>query len=92
MTKAEFIAKVQAKASLPNRETAGKAFDAFIEIVQEALVSGDGITLVGFGAFKAVKRAARIGRNPRTGKKIKIPAKMVIRFSAGKDLKDAVNQ
>lgn len=92
MNKAEIIAKIQAKASLPNRETAGKAFEAFIESVQEALVSGDGVTLVGFGTFKAVKRAARNGRNPRTGKKIKIPAKMVVRFSAGKALKDAVNQ
>ena len=70
------IAKTQANAAL----------DAFIEAVTKALKKGDKVTLVGFGTFSVSKRAARMGRNPQTGAAIKIKAKKVAKFKAGKEL------
>jgi DNA-binding protein HU-beta len=70
---------------------AGRAVDAFTEVVKKALKKGDTVALVGFGTFSVRKRAARTGRNPRTNETIKIKASKVPAFKAGKALKDALN-
>jgi DNA-binding protein HU-beta len=90
MTKADLIAKIQTKAGLETKALASKVLDATLDAIKEALVDGDAVTLVGFGAFKVSERAARTGRNPQTGKEIKIPASKSVKFSVGKGLKDAV--
>ena len=74
-----------------SKAAAGRALDATIAAVQAALKKGGTVTLVGFGTFYVGKRAARAGRNPRTGASIKIKAAKVPKFRAGKGLKDAVN-
>jgi len=89
MTKAELIAKVAEKSKL-TKAAAGKALAALIEAVEATLEAGDKFTLTGFGTFEVLNRAARNGRNPRTGKAIKIPASKVVKFRVGKTLKDAV--
>ena len=90
MTKAELVDKIYAKSGLPTKAKSEAALDATIEAITECLTSGDSITLTGFGSFKVTKRAARKGRNPRTGAEIKIPASKVVKFRPGKTLKDAV--
>jgi len=89
MTKAELVNQM-AEASGIKKAAAAKALDAFVEGVMDALKKGDKVTLVGFGTFSVSKRKARKGRNPRTGKEIKIPAKNVPKFTPGKALKEAV--
>ena len=74
-----------------SKAAAGRALDAMIACVQASLKDGGMVTLVGFGTFYVGKRAARSGRNPRTGESIKIKAAKVPKFRAGKGLKDAVN-
>jgi DNA-binding protein HU-beta len=69
---------------------AGKALDAVLAAIKKSLKKGESVTLVGFGTFSVTKRAARKGRNPQTGEPIKIAAKKVPKFTAGKALKDAV--
>ncbi len=90
MNKAELIDAVADSADL-SKAAAGRALDAAIETVTKALKKGDTVTLVGFGTFSVRKRAARTGRNPRTGEAIKIKASKVPGFKAGKALKDAIN-
>ncbi|MFT3758476.1 HU family DNA-binding protein [Thauera sp.] len=90
MNKAELIDVIAAQAEI-SKATAGRALDAVVAGVVEALRGGDSVTLVGFGSFYVGERAARTGRNPRTGKNIKIKAAKVPKFRAGKGLKDAVN-
>ena len=90
MNKAEFIEAVAGATDL-SRADAGRAVDAVIATISRALKKGDTITLVGFGTFDVRKRAARTGRNPRTGEEIRIAASMNPAFKAGKGLKDAVN-
>ena len=90
MTKAELVEAVAKSASL-TKASAEKAVGAFITTVSGALKKGDRVTLVGFGTFYVGKRAARNGRNPRTGASIKIKAARVPKFRAGKALKDALN-
>ncbi len=90
MNKAEMIDQIAASADL-SKVAAGRALDATIAAVQAALKKGGTVTLVGFGTFYVGKRAARSGRNPRTGAAIKIKAAKVPKFRAGKGLKDAVN-
>ena len=90
MNKAEFIEAVAGASDL-SRADAGRAVDAVIATISRALKKGDTITLVGFGTFDVRKRAARTGRNPRTGEAIKIKASKNPAFKAGKALKDAVN-
>lgn len=89
MNKMELIEAVAKSAGISKVE-AGRAMDAFTGTIQKALKKGDKITLVGFGTFATVKKAARVGRNPKTGKPIKIAAKKVAKFKAGKALADAV--
>jgi nucleoid DNA-binding protein len=88
MNKVELINEV-AKATCSKAE-AGKAIDAFLGAVKKALKKGDTVSLIGFGTFSVAKRAARKGRNPQTGAPLKIAAKKVPKFKAGKALKDAV--
>jgi len=80
-----------AKSADISKAAAGRALDATVETIKKALKKGDTVSLVGFGTFKVGKRAARNGRNPRTGETIKIKAAKVPKFTAGKGLKDAVN-
>jgi len=80
-----------AKSAEISKAAAGRALDSTIDTIKKALKKGDTVSLVGFGTFKVGKRAARNGRNPRTGATIKIKAAKVPKFSAGKGLKDAVN-
>ena len=88
MNKGELI-NVVAKSTCTNAEAA-RAVDAVLEAIKKSLKKGESVTLVGFGTFKVAKRSARNGRNPQTGKPIKIAAKKVPKFTAGKGLKDAV--
>lgn len=90
MNKSELIDEVAAKAEI-SKSSAGKALDAAIAAIKQALKARDSVTLVGFGTFHVGERAARTGRNPRTGKSIKIKAAKVPKFRAGKALKDSVN-
>ncbi len=87
MTKADLVAKMAEDAGI-TKVQAEKALVAFTGSVESALKAGDKVTLIGFGTFSAVSRAARIGRNPATGKEIKIPAKTNGKFSPGLALKD----
>ena len=89
MNKSELIDAIAEKGGL-SKTDAGKALDATIASITEALKSGDTVTLVGFGTFNVKERAARTGRNPQTGAEIKIAASKVPAFKAGKALKDAV--
>jgi nucleoid DNA-binding protein len=88
MNKAQLIEEV-AKVTCSKKE-AGMAVDATLAAIQKSLKKGDAVTLVGFGTFNVSKRKARKGRNPQTGEAIKIAAKKVPVFKAGKGLKDAV--
>ena len=90
MNKAEIIDNVARSADI-SKAAAGRALDATVAAIKTALKKGGMITLVGFGTFYVGKRAARTGRNPRTGAAIKIKAAKVPKFRAGKALKDAVN-
>ena len=90
MNKADFVGAVAAASDL-SKADAGRAVDAMIETVKKALRKGETVSLVGFGTFTVRKRAARTGRNPRSGETIKIKASKNPTFKAGKALKDAVN-
>ena len=89
MTKAQLIDAIAKKAKI-SKKAAGAAIDTFVESVTAALKKGDKVTLVGFGTFSAAKRKARTAKNPQTGELIKVPAKRVPKFKAGRDLKSAV--
>ena len=90
MNKTELIAAVAAQTELSKKD-AEKAVKAFTDVITETLKKDDKVQLVGFGTFEVTKRAAREGRNPQTGKKMKIKASKNARFKAGKALKDALN-
>ena len=89
MNKAELIESVAAEAKI-SKADAKRAIDAFVNNTTKALKKGDRVALVGFGTFSITKRAARKGRNPQTGKEIKIAAKKVVKFKAGADLANRV--
>jgi DNA-binding protein HU-beta len=89
MTKAELVARMSKDASI-TKVAAAKALDSAIDGITKALKKGDSVTLVGFGTFSVSRRKARVGRNPQTGKEIKIPAKKVAKFKPGADLRSAV--
>ena len=90
MNKAELIDAIAAESGL-SKADAKRALDGFVSATGSALKSGDRISLVGFGSFSISNRPARTGRNPQTGKEIKISAKNVVRFKAGTDLANQVN-
>ena len=90
MTKAELVAAINAKANLGSKAKADEVLNVVLASITEALANGETVTLTGFGSFKVANRAARVGRNPRTGQEIQIPASKAATFSAGKALKDAL--
>ncbi len=90
MNKAELIEMVASQAGL-SKSDAASAVDSVFNSITKTLQDGDSVTLVGFGTFAATDRAARTGRNPRTGEAITIPASKSPKFKAGKALKDALN-
>jgi DNA-binding protein HU-beta len=90
MNKVELIAAVAAKADLSKKD-AEKAIAAVVASIEEALVKGDKVQLIGFGTFEVRERAARVGRNPQTKETIVIPASKAPAFKAGKAFKDALN-
>lgn len=90
MNKAELVAAIAGKTNV-TKKLAEDSVNAFVEVVTEELKKGEKVQLVGFGSFEVRKRAARKGRNPQSGKEIKIPASKAPVFKAGKALKDTVN-
>lgn len=90
MNKTELVAAIAEEAEISKKD-AEKALKAFTDVVANQLKKGDKVQLVGFGTFEVSERAAREGRNPQTGKTMKIEACRVPKFKAGKALKDAVN-
>jgi len=90
MNKTELIDQIATSAEI-SKAAAARALDATVEAVKSALKAGDSVSLIGFGTFAVGERAARTGRNPRTGKELNIKAAKVPKFRPGKALKDAVN-
>ena len=90
MNKSEMIDQIAKTADI-SKAAAGRALDASVSAIKTSMKKGGMVTLVGFGTFHVGKRAARNGRNPRTGASIKIKAARVPKFRAGKALKDALN-
>lgn len=90
MNKSELINIIAEQADLTKAD-AGRAFDAFQKAIENALIAGDSVTLVGFGTFGVKDRAERTGRNPQTGREITIAAAKVPFFKPGKSLKDSIN-
>ena len=90
MTKADIVNKLSDSVGLSKKDAVA-AVEAVIATITKALSKGESVQLVGFGSFNVRKRAARTGRNPQTGASIKIAARKVPSFKAGKGLKDAVN-
>ncbi len=89
MNKSDMIETVQ--VVLENRKQAEAAVNSILTNIETALTKGDSVTLTGFGTFKVAKRNARTVRNPRTGEPIEIKAKKVVKFTAGKKLKEAIS-
>jgi len=89
MNKSELINAIADKAEI-SKADAGRALDSFVEVLAKALKKNDKVSLVGFGTFAVRKRAARTGRNPKTGAPLKIAASKNPTFKAGKALKDAI--
>ncbi|MCY9861049.1 HU family DNA-binding protein [Vibrio coralliirubri] len=90
MNKTQLVEAISARSGLTKTDSA-KALDATVEAITASLAKGDAVSLVGFGTFKVAARAARTGRNPKTGAEIQIAASNAPKFAAGKSLKDAVN-
>ena len=91
MNKADLIAAIADDAEI-SKAKAEYALNSAIEHIIKALTKGDSVQLIGFGTFASGKRAARMGRNPKTGEPLKIAASKTVKFSAGKAFKDAVNK
>ena len=89
MNKADLIDAIASDAGITKAD-AKKALDAFVDATTGALKKSGRVALVGFGSFSVTSRSARTGRNPQTGKEIKIPAKKVVKFKPGSELADAV--
>ena len=90
MNKTELIDQIAASADI-SKAAAGRALDSTVEIIKAALKAGDTVSLIGFGTFYVGERAARIGRNPRTGETLEIKPAKQPKFRSGKGLKDALN-
>jgi DNA-binding protein HU-beta len=91
MNKSELVDKIAVGADI-TKASAEKLLHSALHQIIKVLTKGDNVTLVGFGTFKSGKRAARVGRNPATGKEIKIAAAKTVKFSAGKGFKDELNK
>lgn len=92
MKKAELINAIYEKGEFDSKKDAEKALSAVIDALTDVMVSGDKVTIVGFGTFSTKHKEARMGRNPQTKKEVPIEAKTVPVFKAGQTLKDAVNK
>ena len=90
MTKAEFVKTLKERAEFATLAQAEAAYENLFAIIDESLKNGVSVTVTGFGSFKVVKRNARKGRNPRTGKEIKIPASKTVKFTPSKALKEGL--
>ena len=90
ITKKDVVNLVKAKTDL-SAKTTGEVVDALLEVITEALADGDSVRFTGFGTFSVTERAARTGKNPRTGEMIEIAASKSVSFKAGKSLKDKEN-
>ncbi|MCJ7601631.1 MAG: HU family DNA-binding protein [Desulfobulbaceae bacterium] len=90
MNKTELINQIAESANI-TKVAADRVLLGMLEAITDSLQKGENVTLVGFGTFSTSKRSARAGRNPQSGKAIKIPAKTVVKFKAGKKLGDEVN-
>ncbi len=90
MNKSELIDAVSVQTQVSKAQT-GEALDAIIGAITNAVTKGEAVQLIGFGSFSTGNRAARTGRNPKTGEEITIPAAKTVKFTAGKAFKDAVN-
>lgn len=89
MNKGDLVERMSTAAEITKRQ-AEKALNTLMDSIQEALTKGDSVTLVGFGTFSVMSRAARKGRNPQTGREIFIPASKAPKFKAGKGLRQAI--
>jgi len=90
MTKAELVKMLKEQAGLATLAQAEEAYEKVFTIIADTLKNGDAVSISGFGSFKTVKRAARKGRNPQTGKEIQIPASTAVKFTPGKALKESL--
>jgi DNA-binding protein HU-beta len=90
MTKAELVKTLKEKAGLDSLVQAEDVYEKLFAVIAGALKKGESIAVRGFGTFKVLKRAARKGRNPQTGKEIKIPASKTVKFTVGKALKESL--
>ena len=90
MTKQEFIAQYQEKMGISTKKEAEKLVSGFFETLEELLVAGGDLSVIGFGKFEVKEKPARTARNPKTGAMIPVPAKKVVKFKVGKGLADKV--
>jgi DNA-binding protein HU-beta len=91
-SKADIVEHIANSVDGLTKKAAGEAFEAAVEVISKALRKGDRVQIPGFGSFAVSKRAARKGRNPKTGATIQIKASKNVRFKAGKELKDSLNK
>ena len=91
MTKKEFIALYAERANFETKADAERKLDAILDLFEEVLVKGEEVNFTGWGKFEVKETAARVGRNPKTGEELQIPAKKVVKFKAGKGLADKVD-
>ena len=91
MNKVELVDQIATKSGLTRKDSEA-ALKAFMETIKETIKKGEKIQLIGFGSFESVDKAAREGRNPKTKEIIQIPAKKAVKFSAGKELKNFLNE
>ena len=92
MKKGDFVEAIYEAADLDTKKKAKETVNAVFDLITETLAKGEEVGITGFGTFRVSKRAARMGVNPQTGEKMEIPATTVPKFSAGKNLKEAVKQ
>jgi DNA-binding protein HU-beta len=89
MNKQELVDAIAAESGLTKKDSK-EALDALVKAVEGSLKKGEGVTLVGFGSFSVIQKAARTGKNPQTGKAIQIPAKKAVKFKPGKELSETI--
>ena len=92
MTKTQFIEKFWKNTDLKYKTEAERIVNTFLDTVKECISEGEDVAFVGFGTFKIKEKAQTVGRNPHTGEEVVIPAKKVVKFRAGKELKEIVNK
>lgn len=90
MTKQEFISLYQEKMEISTKKEAERLINGFFSTLEEILVNGDDLSIIGFGKFETTTKAARVCRNPKTGEEVKVPEKKVVKFKVGKGLAEKV--